>query len=158
HYNLGFLLGKAGKPAEAEAACRKAIAFQPDNPQVHCILGEVLRQQGRFAESLAALKRGHQLSLKKANWPYPSSQGVRQAQKLADLDARLPKFLSGEAQPAGATEGIALAEMCQLYKKQYAAAARFFAGAFASQPKLAADLGGGHRYNAACAAALAGCG
>ena len=38
------------------------------------------------------------------------------------------------------------------------AAARFYEEAFAAQPKLADDLGAAHRYNAACAAALAGCG
>jgi serine/threonine-protein kinase len=32
---------------------------------------------------------------------------------------------------------------------------RFYADAFAAEPKLADDLRSGHRYNAACAAALA---
>jgi serine/threonine-protein kinase len=41
---------------------------------------------------------------------------------------------------------------------RYAAAARFFAGAFAAEPRAAGDLRAGHRYDAACAAALAGCG
>jgi hypothetical protein len=40
----------------------------------------------------------------------------------------------------------------------YVAAARFFASAFAAQPKLADDLGAGHRYHAACAAACAAAG
>src|SRR5262249_28958606 len=40
----------------------------------------------------------------------------------------------------------------------YAAGARLAADAFAVKPQLAADVQGGHRYNAACAAALAGCG
>jgi hypothetical protein len=40
----------------------------------------------------------------------------------------------------------------------YAAAARFFDEAFAAQSSLADDLSSQHRYNAACAAALAGCG
>jgi hypothetical protein len=47
--------------------------------------------------------------------------------------------------------------LCQLYRKQYAAAARFYEEAFTAQPKLAEELNS-HRYNAACAAALAGCG
>jgi serine/threonine-protein kinase len=38
------------------------------------------------------------------------------------------------------------------------AAARFYADAFAAQPKLTEDLGAQHRYKATCAAALAGCG
>src|SRR5262249_37732501 len=43
-------------------------------------------------------------------------------------------------------------------KRLHIAAARFHAAAFASQPKLADDLGAGHRYKAACAAALAAAG
>src|SRR5205823_5291621 len=49
--------------------------------------------------------------------------------------------------------------MCQLpCKSLYAAATRFYAEAFAQQPKLADDLNAQPRYEAACAAALAGCG
>jgi serine/threonine-protein kinase len=36
--------------------------------------------------------------------------------------------------------------------------ARLYADAFAASPQLADDLGAGHRYNAARAAARAGCG
>src|SRR5262249_40872652 len=45
----------------------------------------------------------------------------------------------------------------QLYRKEYGAAVRFYADAFAADPNLAEALDG-DRYNAACAAALAGCG
>src|SRR5262249_4942115 len=38
------------------------------------------------------------------------------------------------------------------------AAARFYEGAFAADPQLLDDLKAGSRYDAACAAALAGCG
>ena len=40
----------------------------------------------------------------------------------------------------------------------YAASARLREEALGSEPTLAQDLKGGHRYDAACAAALAGCG
>jgi len=73
------------------------------------------------------------------------------------LEAKLPKLLTGEVQPASISESLALAELCE-NKMRYAAAASFCAGAFAAQPGLAADLNTGHRYSAACAAALAGCG
>jgi Flp pilus assembly protein TadD len=158
HYNLGLALGKQEKHSAAEAAYRKAIALQPNYAEAHCNLGDVLQRQGRFADALSARKRGHELGSARPGWPYPSAKWVREARRLVALDARLPQFLSGQAQPAGAGESMALAQMCQMHKKQYAAAARFFAGAFAAQPTLADDLGAGHRYNAACAAALAGCG
>jgi hypothetical protein len=40
-------------------------------------------------------------------------------------------------------------------KKRHAAAARFYAAAFGDDPKLADEPRAGHRYNAACYAALA---
>ncbi len=42
--------------------------------------------------------------------------------------------------------------------KRFAAAARLWAEALAADPKLGDDRRDNHRYNAACAAALAGCG
>src|SRR5262249_50862748 len=56
-----------------------------------------------------------------------------------------------------AAERIRLAELCQRpYKQLFVAAARFYADAFAAEPKLLTSAE--HRYNAARAAALAGCG
>ena len=52
---------------------------------------------------------------------------------------------------------IELAGLCTL-KRLHRAAARFYEEAFAAAPELAMNLRAGHRYNAACAAALAGCG
>jgi eukaryotic-like serine/threonine-protein kinase len=43
-------------------------------------------------------------------------------------------------------------------KRLNRAAVRVFEDAFAAKPTLAINLGAFHRYNAACAAALAGCG
>src|SRR5262249_33309785 len=54
-------------------------------------------------------------------------------------------------------ECLELLEVCQL-KRMNAAAARFSADAFATDPTLADDLQAGHRYNAACFAALAASG
>jgi hypothetical protein len=68
----------------------------------------------------------------------------------------LPGFLAGTAAPASPDEQIALADLCAI-KRLNRAAVRFFAEAIAAQPKLADDLDAGHRYNAACVAALAGC-
>jgi serine/threonine-protein kinase len=145
------------KLEDAAAAFRKAIQLKSDSAEAHCNLGHTLLGQGRFADALAALRRGHELGCRRDNWPYPSAQWVRTAQRFLTLDAQLPKLLSGEAQPRGTAERLALAQLCQTHKKRYAAAARFYADTFATQPELADDLSG-HRYDAACAAALAGCG
>jgi hypothetical protein len=78
---------------------------------------------------------------------------------MARLQSRLPALLEGKEQPKDAAERLALAGLCQRLDKQlYAAAARWYAEAFAAQPSLADDLSTTSRYDAACVAALAGCG
>jgi hypothetical protein len=112
-----------------------------------------LRQQGDFRQALAALRRGHELSSRDPRWRYPSAQWVQQCERLVDLDKQLPGFLEGKTLPAGAAERIELAQLCAL-KRLPGAAIRFYEAAFADQPNLLAA----HRYAAAGAAALAGCG
>jgi serine/threonine protein kinase/tetratricopeptide (TPR) repeat protein len=158
HYNLGNALQGQGKNAEAESEYRQQLRLRPDYPEAHCNLGHVLVAQGRFTEALDSLRRGHELGSKQPNWHYPSAEWVRSVEKLVTLDAKLSKVLQGQAKPADTAERIALAEFCQRYKKRYSAAARFYGEAFAPEPKLADDLRLANRYNAACAAALAGCG
>src|SRR5262249_53218977 len=54
---------------------------------------------------------------------------------------------------------LQLARLCrQPYQRREAAAARLYAAAFAAEPGYAGDLGAGHRYDAARAAALAAAG
>jgi tetratricopeptide (TPR) repeat protein/serine/threonine protein kinase len=158
HYGLGNALRDQGKLDEAEAEYRKAIRLRPDYAEAHCNLGTLLGRQGRFAEGLGPLKRGHELGSKQPNWHYPSAEWVRRAEKLAALDAKLPAVLQGKAQPADAEERLGLARLCQDFRKRYATAARFYAEAFAAEPKLAENLRAQDRYNAACAAALAAAG
>jgi serine/threonine-protein kinase len=81
---------------------------------------------------------------------------VREAQRLVELDAKLPAVLSGKTKLADAAERIKFAKL--LSRKQlYADSARFYKDAFTAQPKLA-NQGAHPRYDAACSAALAGCG
>jgi tetratricopeptide (TPR) repeat protein len=158
HYSLAIALETKRKWPEAEQSYRKAIAFKPDYAEAYCNLPTVLQQQGRFAEALAAAKKGDELGRRTPGWRYPSAQWVREAEQFAALDGKLSKVLDGDAR-AGAGESIVFAQICEkAHRMQYAAAARFFAAAFAEQPKLAEDFRAHHRYNAACAAALAGCG
>src|SRR5207244_2549054 len=65
--------------------------------------------------------------------------------------------LLGNDRPANARECLQFAMLCR-FKKQYTAAAGFAGEAFARAPSLAEDHRTHQRYNAACAAALAGCG
>jgi serine/threonine-protein kinase len=69
----------------------------------------------------------------------------------------LPAFLDGKYRPQDNDERLALLGACQAMNRTRAMA-RLYADAFAAAPSLADDLGADHRYNAARAAAQAGCG
>src|SRR5262249_52748805 len=101
----------------AIAAYRQAIHLKKDDAQAHGNLGLTLQSQGQFAEALAALQLGHQLGSKKPRWRYPSARWVQRCQRLCQLDARLQAVLKGEGQPPSAKEQLALADLCQHYKK-----------------------------------------
>jgi len=125
----------------------------------HCNLGSNLVIKGQFAEALTCLRRGHQLGSKDPHWQYPSAQWVQECERAVELDAKLPRILKGEAEPTDVEERLALAQLCQLpCKSLNAAAVRFYRDAFAARPQLADDLEAQPRYDAACAASLAGCG
>jgi hypothetical protein len=117
-----------------------------------------LREQGQFADALEALRRGHTLGSKAPGWRYPSADWVRHCERLVALDRDLPAILQGEKPPASTAERLEIATFCQRYKGRQAAATDFYTAAFAADPKVAADLNRQHRYNAACAAALASAG
>src|SRR5262249_17083101 len=127
--------------------------FKPDFAAAHCNLGIALREQGEFTEALEELRRGDELGAKDPHWPHPSPLWIRQCQRLIELDGRLPDILAGTAAPANAAERIEFALLCA-FKHRHRDALRLYEEAFAAQPTLLAA----NRYNAACAAALAGCG
>jgi tetratricopeptide (TPR) repeat protein len=154
HNSLGVVLRDRRRPAEAEAAFRKAIALQPDLAPPHANLGLVLRDGGRLREALTAFRRAARLM--------PGHPGIRanleQTERLVELDSRLDAVRAGKARPKDARERLDLGLLCGDFKRQYAAAATFFADAFAADPKLAADLRVPHRLTAARYAALAAAG
>jgi len=52
YYDYGVLLMKEGKPAEAEAAFRKALEINPRYADAHNNLGYLLESQGKIAEAV----------------------------------------------------------------------------------------------------------
>jgi tetratricopeptide (TPR) repeat protein len=158
HTSLGLALRDKGDLPGAIAALQRATQVDPKYAQAHGALGDALRRQGRFAEARTATRRA--LDLLRPSDPlrkYVEYQ-LGLCEWTLQLEAKLPAILKGKARPANIAEQIGVAVLCHQYKKRYAAAARFFSDAFAAAPALAGDLQSGHRYNAACAAALAAAG
>jgi serine/threonine-protein kinase len=157
YHNLGLVLFSQNQWAEAANHFEKAVAIDPKLALAHAALGQALLVLGRFRDAQAATRRSLDLlTAKSPHRPTVTRQLERVEQMLA-LEVRIPAILRGEARPGNGAEALQMGQVCHL-KKQYLAAARLAADAFADQPALADDPAAGHRYNAACAAALAGCG
>jgi serine/threonine protein kinase len=152
---FGNDLMRIGQLNLAETAFRHAAEFDP--PLALANLGYCLRMRGKFKESLAAFQRSHELCgsiLDRSNGSL--EQWIDKGKLLVELEPRLPAIVASTAQPDTPAQAITVAEMCHI-KRHYATAARLYAEAFAAEPKLAANLQAANQYNAACAAALAGC-
>jgi serine/threonine-protein kinase len=158
YYNLGLARRDRGDLQGAVVAYRKAIDLDGNFANSHGSLGQALLEQGHFAEAREATARCLKLLPPEDSWRSFLSRQLRQCERLAAADEKLPAVLRGEADPAGAAECVALGQLCGQFKHLNAAAARFYAAAFAADPRLAADLPEQHRYNAACCAALAAAG
>jgi tetratricopeptide (TPR) repeat protein len=156
HTNLGNALRSKGELEGAIAEFREALRINPNLAETHCGLGRTLLQQGRFEAAVSELRLGHELGSRRSDWNLPSAEWIRNAERMVELESRLPGLLQGAAQPNDTGERLALAGLCQEHKQLYAASARWYAEAFAAEPRL--ELQYPHRYDAACAAALADCG
>ena len=157
HYKLAGALQFEGRNNEAIAEYRVTLRLEPGFAEAHCNLAGLLKSKGRYAESLAEYERGHELGSKRADWAYPSGRWVEQLRRLVRLEAKFEAQLRGEAAPADAIERLGLAEVAHT-RGMDVMAARLMGEALGARPELAEDVEGGHRYNAACFAAMAGCG
>jgi len=148
--NLGHALRKKGDIDGAIAAYREAIRVRPDLANAHCSLGLELEREARFGEALVSLRKGHELGSRTPGWRFPSAKWVARAERLAGLEARLPKFLEGSDRPKDAAEWESFAWML-VSKKRFVQSAGQYAELLERHPARAADV----RYDAACAAVLA---
>jgi Tfp pilus assembly protein PilF len=156
HTNLGLALCDFKGDYEGAVTClRKAIAIDPKLPNAHWGLGQALMHLGAFIEAEKALHRC--LGLLPPNHPLrvSTSQMLQQCQQQLDADRKLQAFLAGKGAPADAAAQVQMAALAQQpFNRLYLTAARLYRDAFARGPQLADR----HRYNAACAAALAAVG
>jgi tetratricopeptide (TPR) repeat protein len=119
--------------------------------QYRCGHAEEARQT--LAAALAAHDWDEARAADVDHWIYPVLR--REAEEL--IVPNLAAFLNGQYQPQENEERLELIR-ASLFRKRYLAAARLSTEVLAAEPQRADDLKAGHRYNAACAAALAGCG
>jgi tetratricopeptide (TPR) repeat protein len=157
HYGLGILLTNQGKEDKAIAEYRTAIQLKPDYAEAYCNLGNVLLQKGDFADAVQMRGKGHELGSRKTDWRYPSALWVAEAERMLALSRRLPAVLQGKDWPHDNLERLTLAQMAY-NGKRYVGATTLWAEALKNDPKIADDRQAQHRYNAACAAALAAAG
>ena len=80
---------RGGRAAHAEAACREALALQPQSHEAMNLLGVVLCQTGRISEGMEALRRAVALDPGRAD--YHSNLGNALAAG-GDLDAAIGAF------------------------------------------------------------------
>ena len=129
---------------------RRALAAEPKNAQYRRFLAIHLRNSIAAAQGM-----GRADEADKARREIAELNATDPAK--APLDARLAVVLGGKEKPKDGAERLTLAS--RAYEKaQHASSARLYAEALANDPKLIDDRKAQHRYNAACAAALAGCG
>jgi Flp pilus assembly protein TadD len=158
HHDLGYALHFQGKLEEGISEYREALRLRPNYLETHNDLGLALSSRGEWDEAIAELRKA--LDLAKVYNPrfVPKAElNLTQTERQASLAARLPAILRGTLKPSDAAEMVGFAELCY-ERKHHGASAGLWAEAFQAQPKLAEDMQTQHRYNAACAAALAGCG
>jgi serine/threonine-protein kinase len=151
HSNLGLALGQQGKTREAMESFRAAIAIKPDYSAAWGNLGFDLQREGEFAEALKAFEKSRDLLRPDDPGRPRMQQYVDWCARLVDLNRKLAKVLNGTVRPEDAGKLVELAQVCAA-KKLYGAAARFYKEASAEGPPPS------HRYDAACAAALAAAG
>jgi tetratricopeptide (TPR) repeat protein len=142
---------------EAIDHLREAVRLEPQFAQAHGALGQALLAHREITEAEAETRRGLDLLSERDKKLRANLEGqLQRCQRLRALEGRLPAVVQGKDRPAAA-DCLDLAELC-FVKKHYATAARLYAEALAATPRLTEDLRAGHRFNAARAAALAGCG
>src|SRR5262249_43775850 len=91
-----------------------------------------------------------------ARFPNDWSSHVLRREAETLILPNLPAFLDGKYQPQDNDERVALLGAGRFASRPLALA-RLYLDAFSADPLLTHDLSAGHRYRAACAAALAGC-
>jgi serine/threonine protein kinase len=155
-YHLARSKKSAGDFSAAEKLLHKAVAHQ----------SRALNEDRRNVEYRDGLKASLRLLLEAATHLSNETlkkktqqelvELVRSDPRFAALDERMSVVLKGEA-PSDANELLSFAQR-SYDSERFALSARFYAEAFQKEPILIECRKPQHAYNAACSAALGGCG
>ncbi len=155
HSGLASVLKQVGKLEEALKHFRETTRLKPELAIAHGMLGEALLEHGLFPDARSSFQRFLELLPERDPLRADVQEQLTRCEQLGKLDARWPRILAGEAQPADVAERLALAWLCLFYKKRPVEAVRYYVEAFEKESKTAEDLYARHRYQAAKAAVLA---
>jgi Tfp pilus assembly protein PilF len=150
---LGIALRKQGKLDEAIPAFRRAILVDSKYALAHSCLGFTLKDRGKLDGAISAFRQA--LALDPKNTEIRTT--LQFTERLAALEPKLPAILQGGLRAISNDDRLALVALCKT-RQLHATRAALFLAAFQTDSRLAEDLQAGHRYDATCGAALAGCG
>ena len=135
----------------------ESIRIKPDYVFGYTNLGLSLRIQGKIDEAIEAFREGQGQVKTNPALLQSIDRELAATERRQGLVERLPEVIQGKERPKDAEEGVVFAAMCS-ERKLYFSSANLLEQALRDDPKLAENTQAVHRFNAACAAALAGTG
>jgi serine/threonine protein kinase/tetratricopeptide (TPR) repeat protein len=154
HDSLGYVYLSTQRFEKAAEQARIAVQADPKQAGYVGNLGAAEHGAGRYAESLAHFRKAVDLSddpVRRSHWEV----AVRDAERLVRGATALERVAAGDALPPDAPTLFAMMDVA--YRRRlYARSAQCGVAAAAVDPSFATGYAFGKRYDAACAAALAG--
>jgi serine/threonine protein kinase/Flp pilus assembly protein TadD len=153
---LAAALRQAGSLDKAISEYRQLLRVNPDSDVYLELLAGTLMEAGQWAEAATTIRRAGEVAKRIGLWVSPNiEKGIREAERMGRLDARVPAVLAGTDKPADAAELVSFAQLCQMpHRRLYAGSVRLYSQAFVGNPQLEAE----NRYGVACAAAMVAAG
>jgi serine/threonine-protein kinase len=146
YYWIGKVALEKKDPEGAAAAFRRQLEISPKHSFAARELVKIELQRRHFTEARSIAQQ------------YQEKGELQRCDQLLKIEGRLPDLLARKEKPADAAEALLLADFCHDIQERQAASARFYADAFALDPKCADDMVKQPRYTAGRYAVLAACG
>lgn len=160
HINLAGVFLQQGKLDDAIASCRRAIEIDETCAPAHFNLGEALSIQGKLEEALSSFRRAASLWEPRRDdfsiaWFAEATRKIEEVQRGVGSGSDFLALTRGDRAPKDAGE-LANAALLVHRRGDYVLSARLFARVLEEFPDFLEVYP--HRYNAACGAAMVGCG